>query len=67
MLLIYRHEKCPNTVRRCEERVFEPSKISNDECDSSLDHADPIELKDNITIIQKHEDIKNTKGKYYLP
>ena len=66
MLLIYRHKKWPNTVRRCQERVIASKKV-DDECDSSLDQTDAIELKDNITIIQKYEVIiKNTKVKYFV-
>ena len=61
ILLIYRSDKWSKATR-CEERVIEPSEKSDDECDSNLRKADAMELKDDITLIQKHEDIvKNTK------
>lgn len=36
---------------------------SDDKCELSLDKTDAVELKDDITIIQKREDIKNRKKK----
>ena len=67
MLLIYWYVKWPTTVRSCEERVIETSKKRDDECDSTLNKTDDIELMVDITITQKHTDIiKNTKEKCYL-
>ena len=47
MLLIYRHRKWLKAVGRCEERV----KKSDDECDFSLDETNPVQFKDDITVI----------------
>ena len=43
-------------------KSYEPSEKSDDECGSNLGEPDAVELKEDITLIQKHEDIvKNTK------
>ena len=47
---------------KMSRKSYEPSEKSDDECDSNLGEADAVELKEDITLIQKHEDIvKNTK------